>query len=39
MKIAAVNEKYGHSVNMLAQKESGGDRHKIQQHSINIRRG
>jgi len=38
MKIPEVSEKHSLSVDTLAYKESVGGRHKIQQHSINIRR-
>jgi len=37
MKIAGGSEKYGLSVDMLAQKESVGGKHKIQRHIINTR--
>ncbi len=36
MIIAEVGEKYGLSVDTLAQKECVGGKHKIQRHSINL---
>jgi len=38
MNIAELSKKYGFSVDTLAPKESVGGKHKIQRHSINIRR-
>jgi hypothetical protein len=38
MKIEEVSEKYGLSVDTLAKKGCVGGKHKMQRHSINIRR-
>jgi hypothetical protein len=38
MIIVEVGNKYGHSVDTLDQEESVDGKHKIQRHSINIRR-